>query len=271
MTSAVEIATGVNAVRGAEVGSEIEPFGDLVDDDDLGGACRPRDGRGIDAQPTGALDDDGVAQPNIAQCEQHLGQSTIQGRDGLVGKVLGHLVQRLAAAGVVELAVGGDEVRSLLVGAVFAGHQVLARIRPATRTCMTLPAEPKVRRHHAITDRERLSGRVSGEAFAEFGDLTDHLVTHGVRTGQRQLTPKDVQVGSADSGHPQFQGGGFRCRGGQRKLGKLYRPPDRGQQCELGHGAIPSSVYPGGSRIRPLVGTPVPEVTNTCSTLSTWL
>ncbi len=214
---------------GTEIGCDIEPFGDLVDDDNLRGTRGTRHGGGVDTQPARALDDDGVAQPHVAQREQHLGQRTIERRDGLVGEVLGHLVQRLPPAGVVVLAVCGDEVRRLVVGAVFAGHQVLARVGPPPRARMTLSAGPKVGRHHPVADRQRLAGRVGGQSFAEFGYLADHLVAHGERTRQWQLTAEDVQVGSADPCHPQLQRRGSRRGCGERKFGQLDRTPGRGQ------------------------------------------
>src|SRR5262249_50591642 len=82
---------------------------------------------------------------------------------------------------VVVLAVGGDEVRSLLVGAVFTGHQVLAGVRPSARTCVALAAEPKVRRHNAIADGQRLAARVGGQAVAQFRDLAGHFAGPGRR------------------------------------------------------------------------------------------
>ena len=88
-------------MRGAEIGSEVEPFGNHVDDDNSAApAVDP--GRGIDAQSARALNHDTVAKPNVPKCEQHLGQGAIKRRDGFVGKVLGDFVQRLSPAGVVN-------------------------------------------------------------------------------------------------------------------------------------------------------------------------
>lgn len=68
-------------------------------------------------------------------------------------------------------------------------------------------------RHHTIADGQRLAGRVGSQALAEFGYLTDHFVTHGERAWQWQLATEDVQVGTADAGHPQPQRRGARRQG----------------------------------------------------------
>jgi hypothetical protein len=126
----------------------------------------------------------------------------------------------------------------LVVGAKFARHQVLTRVRPTACAGVALPAQPEVRRDHTVTHRQRLAGRVGGQSFAEFRDFADHFVAHRERVEQRELAAEDVQVGSADACHSQFQRGRPRRRCAERKLGEFNRSADCGQQCDLGHDGL---------------------------------
>ncbi len=126
-------------------------------------------------------------------------------------------------------------MRRLVVGAVFPGHQVLARVGPAPCARVAAPAGPKVRCDDAIADGERLAGRVGGEPLTEFGYLADHFVAQGEGARQGQLAAEDVQVGSADARHPQLERGGPRGGLGEREFGQLDRPTGCGQYRELGH------------------------------------
>src|SRR5207244_1234515 len=176
----------------------------LIDDDD---GRRPHvlgDRGRLDAEPAGALDDDGAseAEARAVEAEEHLGQGTIDRRHQLVGQRVGHDEDRPAAAQVVVLGEGTVKVRELR-GAERPLDLGRARRRLVGQARVAAPARIEVRVGDPIALFQRPPQGVGLHAGAESGHAARHLVAVDpavLRQPQRRVAPPEVEVRAADVG-----------------------------------------------------------------------
>src|SRR6185312_4477595 len=143
----------VDDIGRAECLRLLEAGGNSVDDDDPGAAL-DRDSSGVEAQPTGSLDQDGltVFEPDLVDAEHHLGQRAIDGgRNGVID-IVRDLVEVLVRMDVVVGTEGGVEMRPLLglFAEEFVGVVTQAGLSaPATVAAL---AGLEIRHHHPVAD-----------------------------------------------------------------------------------------------------------------------
>ena len=222
---------------GPEGQRQFQAARDAVDDDHLADPPFAGHGDGVEPQSAGSLDDQAVFGPGPTAFESvdDLGQGTVGRAGQFVGHVVGNLEDGLPGTQVVVLSVGGGEV-GILVGWVAVLEPLGTTRRRVASAAAALATTNEVLENHAIADGQRLTGRIGGEAIAQFVHHAGHLVPDrqaerlAVASGDVVGAPPDVQVAATDIGQGDPHDGGPRLGLGHRKFHQRERPSHPGER-----------------------------------------
>src|SRR5215510_12544431 len=194
----------VDRVVGAEGARQLEPPGQLVHDDHDGGAHVLGDRGRLDAEPAGALDDDGApeGEPRAVEAEDHLTEGAVDRRHELVRQRVRDHEDRAARTQVVVLGERAVEVWELRRTERPLDFR-RARRRLVGQARVAAPARIEVGVGDAIALFERAAQRVGLHAPPELRDAPGHLVAEDpavLRQPERRVAAPEVEVRAADVG-----------------------------------------------------------------------
>jgi len=171
-----------------------------IADDDAPAAGLGGDGRGIAAQPSGALHED-VLQPLETGClpaGHRRGQRAVGGRRHLVGHIVGEAHDAGSGGNQTELGEAGAQVGRAVAGVVPVLAQAAALRGQAGRAVVAPAATAGDGPGDAVARVERTVAHVVGDPLAESGDAADDLVSEDDRQRRRPAPAPGVQIGLAD-------------------------------------------------------------------------